>query len=180
MQSHGGKVLLRIKQRIKTLKLMKSSCLRACVLQAAVKPPTVQNIYKSLVMQYTLGAIPVVVLRFVGYWAYGNAVSQYMLFSSSGPTWLITIANCAAFLQILVTIHMSTYMHPQTSQLLKLLLSFSSSSSSSSFNPSNKNLLALAELALKSSSVYINMFKEISHRTLVKKIVPCLHSPKSL
>jgi len=154
LQSHGGKVLLRIKQRIKTLKLMKSSCLRACVLQAAVKPPTVQNIYKSLVMQYTLGAIPVVVLTFVGYWAYGNAVSQYMLFSSSGPTWLITVANCAAFLQILVTIHVSSYMH------LKLLNSSSSSSASQAplALQASTHLIGIclhsqSMLALKSSSV---------------------------
>jgi hypothetical protein len=141
LQSHGAKALLRIKQRIKTLKLMKSSCLRACVLQAAVKPPTVQNIYKSLVMQYTLGAIPV--FTFIGYWAYGNAVSQYMLFSSFGPTWLITVANCAAFLQILVTIHVSTYMH------LKLLNSSSSSSASQA---------PLAPLAPQASTHLIGIF----------------------
>ncbi len=69
LQSHGTKVLLRIKQTVKTLKLMKSSCLLVCVLQAAVKPPTVQNIYKSLVMQYTLGAIPVAhVCWILGLW----------------------------------------------------------------------------------------------------------------
>ncbi|CAM6012330.1 unnamed protein product [Sphagnum balticum] len=74
-------------------------------LQANVRPPTVRNIYKALGFLYIVGATPVIVLTFVAYWAYGNGVSEYLLYSTSGPTWLVTVANVAAFLQVLVTIH---------------------------------------------------------------------------
>ncbi|CAM6069756.1 unnamed protein product [Sphagnum tenellum] len=77
----------------------------ATSLQAIVRPPIVQNIYKALGFQYIIDAIPVIVLTFVGYWAYGNNVNEYLLYSTSGPTWLVTVANVVAFLQILVTIH---------------------------------------------------------------------------
>lgn len=74
-------------------------------LQANVRPPTVRNIYKALGFEYIVGGTPVIVLVFVAYWAYGNGVSEYLLYSTSGPTWLVTVANVAAFLQVLVTIH---------------------------------------------------------------------------
>ncbi|CAK9867975.1 unnamed protein product [Sphagnum jensenii] len=74
-------------------------------LQANVRPPTVRNIYKALAFEYIVGATPVIVLVFLAYWAYGNGVSEYLLYSTSGPTWLVTVANVAAFLQVLVTIH---------------------------------------------------------------------------
>ncbi|CAM6012329.1 unnamed protein product [Sphagnum balticum] len=74
-------------------------------LQANVRPPTVRNIYKALGFQYIVGATPVIVLTFVAYWAYGNGVSEYLRYSTSGPKWLVTVANVAAFLQVLVTIH---------------------------------------------------------------------------
>jgi hypothetical protein len=75
-----------------------------------VTPSTVQNIFKAPGFQSIIAAIPVIVLTFVGYWAYGNDVSEYLLYSTSGPTWLVTVANVAAFLQILVTIHVSIYL----------------------------------------------------------------------
>jgi hypothetical protein len=62
----------------------------------------VQNIYKALGFQYIIAAILVIVLTFVGYWAYGNGVSEYLLYSTFGPTWLVIVANVVAFLQILV------------------------------------------------------------------------------
>jgi hypothetical protein len=52
----------------------------------------------------------VIVLTFIEYWAYGNNVSEYLLYSTSGPTWLVTVANVVAFLQIFVTIHVSIYL----------------------------------------------------------------------
>ncbi len=76
-----------------------------------------RNIYKALGFQYIVGATPVIVLIFVAYWAYGNGVSEYLLYSTSGPTWLVTVANVAAFLQILVTIHVSIYLCSSTSSL---------------------------------------------------------------
>jgi hypothetical protein len=75
-----------------------------------VRPPIVQNIYKALGFQYIIDAIPVIVLTFVEYWTYGNNVNEYLLYSTSSPTWLVTIANVMAFLQILVTIHVSIYL----------------------------------------------------------------------
>ncbi|CAK9863752.1 unnamed protein product [Sphagnum jensenii] len=74
-------------------------------LQADVRPPTVRNIYKALGLQYTLGAIPIIGLTLIGYWAYGNVVSGFILESNSGPKWLVTVAKVAAFFQILVTLH---------------------------------------------------------------------------
>ncbi len=76
-----------------------------------------RNIYKALGFEYIVGATPVIVLVFVAYWAYGNGVSEYLLYSTSGPTWLVTIANVAAFLQVLVTIHVSTYLCSSSSSL---------------------------------------------------------------
>ncbi|CAK9203061.1 unnamed protein product [Sphagnum troendelagicum] len=74
-------------------------------LQADVRPPTARNIYKALGLQYTLGAIPIIGLTLIGYWAYGNVVSGFILESNSGPKWLVTVAKVAAFFQILVTLH---------------------------------------------------------------------------
>ncbi|CAK9209813.1 unnamed protein product [Sphagnum troendelagicum] len=74
-------------------------------LQASVRPPTVRNIYKALGFQYTVGAIPVIGLTLIVYWAYGNVVSGFALESNSGPKWLVTVAKVAAFFQILVTLH---------------------------------------------------------------------------
>jgi hypothetical protein len=96
-------------QKLKTLKLLKSSCLCVCVLQASVRPPTVRNIYKALGLQYTVGAIPVIGLTLIVYWAYGNVVSGFALESNSGPKWLVTVAKVAAFFQILVTLHVSIH-----------------------------------------------------------------------
>ncbi|KAH9536388.1 hypothetical protein CY35_17G105600 [Sphagnum magellanicum] len=74
-------------------------------LQANVRPPTARNIYKALGLQYTVGAIPVIGLTLIAYWAYGNVVSGFVLESNTGPKWLVTVAKVAAFFQILVTLH---------------------------------------------------------------------------
>jgi hypothetical protein len=83
-----------------------------------VRPPTGRNIYKALGFLYIVGATPVIVLICVAYWAYGNGVSEYLLYSTSGPTWLVTVANVAAFLQVLVTIHVSIYLCSSNSSLV--------------------------------------------------------------
>jgi hypothetical protein len=56
-------------------------------------------------MQFTVGTFPFLVLTFVGYWAYGNAANPYLLLSLGGPKSLVTIANAAAFLQAIVSLH---------------------------------------------------------------------------
>jgi nitrate reductase NapE component len=77
------------------------------LLQATVKQPSTRNIRKALGLQFTVGTFPILVLTFVGYWAYGNAVSPYMLNSVSGPKSAVTVANAAAFLQAIISLHVS-------------------------------------------------------------------------
>ncbi|KAG0566231.1 hypothetical protein KC19_7G047800 [Ceratodon purpureus] len=74
-------------------------------MQATVKQPTTRNIRKALGLQFTVGTFPILLLTFVGYWAYGNAVSPYMLNSVSGPKSAVTVANVAAFLQAIISLH---------------------------------------------------------------------------
>jgi hypothetical protein len=59
-------------------------------------------------MQFTVGTFPFLVLTFVGYWAYGNTANPYLLLSLGGPKSLVTIANAAAFLQAIVSLHVSS------------------------------------------------------------------------
>ena len=75
--------------------------------QATLKPPTTRNIRKALGLQFTVGTFPILLLTFVGYWAYGNAVSPYMLNSASGPKAAVIVANIAAFLQAIVSLYVS-------------------------------------------------------------------------
>jgi hypothetical protein len=77
-------------------------------LQATIRQPTTTNIYKALGMQFTVGTFPFLVLTFVGYWAYGNTANPYLLLSLGGPKSLVTIANAAAFLQAIVSLHVSS------------------------------------------------------------------------
>jgi hypothetical protein len=77
------------------------------IAQATIRQPTTTNIYKALGMQFTLGTFPFLLLTFVGYWAYGNGASVYLLSSLGGPKSLVTIANAAAFLQAIVSLHVS-------------------------------------------------------------------------
>ncbi len=78
-------------------------------LQATIRQPTTTNIYKALGMQFTVGTFPFLVLTFVGYWAYGNTANPYLLLSLGGPKSLVTIANAAAFLQAIVSLHVSSH-----------------------------------------------------------------------
>jgi len=75
-------------------------------MQATVKEPSTRNMKKALGLQFTVGTFPILVLTFVGYWAYGKNVSPYLLNSAvSGPKSALTVANVAAFLQAIVSIH---------------------------------------------------------------------------
>ncbi len=77
-------------------------------LQAVVRQPTVRNTHKALVMQFTLGTCPIILVMMVAYWAYGNAVNTYVLNSTSGPRPWVALANVTAFLQMIVSIHVSS------------------------------------------------------------------------
>lgn len=62
---------------------------------------------KGLYFQFIIGVFPLYVVAFVGYWAYGSDASAYLLDSISGPDWVKTVANVAAFLQTAITLHVS-------------------------------------------------------------------------
>ncbi len=75
--------------------------------QATIKSPTVKNINKALLLQFTVGTIPFFVITMVGYWAYGNLVYPYLIINLSGPKWAITFAEVAALLQAIIVFHVS-------------------------------------------------------------------------
>lgn len=74
-------------------------------IQATIKPPVVKNMEKALYFQFTFGSVLLYSVVFVGYWAYGSSTSTYLLNSVSGPVWVRTMANIAAFLQTVVALH---------------------------------------------------------------------------
>lgn len=74
-------------------------------IQATIKPPVVRNMDKALWFQFTVGGLPLYAVTFIGYWAYGNSSSSYLLNNVNGPTWVKTVANVAAFLQTVIALH---------------------------------------------------------------------------
>lgn len=60
---------------------------------------------KALYFQFTAGILPLYAVVFMGYWAYGSTTSTYLLNSVSGPVWVKTMANLAAFLQTVIALH---------------------------------------------------------------------------
>ncbi|CAH1430659.1 unnamed protein product [Lactuca virosa] len=74
-------------------------------IQATVKQPVVGNMMKALYFQFTVGVVPLYAVAFMGYWAYGNETSAYLLSSVSGPVWVKTFANISAFLQTVIALH---------------------------------------------------------------------------
>ncbi|XP_076933679.1 proline transporter 2-like [Bidens hawaiensis] len=74
-------------------------------IQATVRPPVVSNMMKALYFQFSLGVLPLYAVVFIGYWAYGNSASSYLLDSVNGPVWLKTSANVSAFLQSVIALH---------------------------------------------------------------------------
>ncbi|KQJ87026.1 hypothetical protein BRADI_4g09070v3 [Brachypodium distachyon] len=74
-------------------------------IQATIKPPVVKNMEKALWLQFTAGSVPLYAVIFIGYWAYGNETSSYLLNSVHGPVWVKAVANLAAFLQTVIALH---------------------------------------------------------------------------
>jgi hypothetical protein len=67
----------------------------------------VKNIEKALWFQFTIGVVPIYAVVFIGYWAYGNETSSYLLNSVNGPVWVKALANLSAFLQTVIALHVS-------------------------------------------------------------------------
>ncbi|KAL4576215.1 hypothetical protein LXL04_012306 [Taraxacum kok-saghyz] len=74
-------------------------------IQATVRPPVVSNMMKALYFQFSVGVLPLYAVVFVGYWAYGNGASSYLLNNVHGPIWIKTFANLSAFLQSVIALH---------------------------------------------------------------------------
>lgn len=77
--------------------------------QATIREPVVENMMKALYFQFSVGVLPLYLVTFVGYWAYGNDTSAYLLNNVNGPIWLKTVANISAFLQTIIALHVSNY-----------------------------------------------------------------------
>ncbi|KAL8192942.1 hypothetical protein R6Q57_027390 [Mikania cordata] len=74
-------------------------------IQATVRPPVVGNMMKALYFQFSVGVLPLYAVVFMGYWAYGNGASSYLLNNVNGSVWVKTSANISAFLQSIVALH---------------------------------------------------------------------------
>nr|GEU50571.1 proline transporter 2 [Tanacetum cinerariifolium] len=70
-----------------------------------VKQPVIRNMIKVLYFQFTLEVLPLYVVAFMGYWAYGNESPAYFLNSVSGLVWVKEFANLSAFLQTVIALH---------------------------------------------------------------------------
>ncbi|CAN6568906.1 unnamed protein product [Malus baccata var. baccata] len=76
-------------------------------IQATVRKPVVDNMMKALYFQFTAGVVPLYAVCFIGYWAYGNNTSSYLLNNVNGPVWVKAMANFAAFLQTVIALHVN-------------------------------------------------------------------------
>ncbi|XP_020233739.1 proline transporter 1 [Cajanus cajan] len=74
-------------------------------IQATIRQPVVKNMMKSLYFQFTVGVVPLFMVTFAGYWAYGSSTPTYLLSDVKGPVWLKAMANIAAFLQSVIALH---------------------------------------------------------------------------
>ncbi|KAG9130788.1 hypothetical protein Leryth_020013 [Lithospermum erythrorhizon] len=74
-------------------------------IQATIKQPVVGNMKKALNFQFTIGVLPMYAVTFIGYWAYGNTTSVYLMNSVHGPAWMKAFANFSALLQTVVALH---------------------------------------------------------------------------
>ncbi|KAF8107212.1 hypothetical protein N665_0124s0011 [Sinapis alba] len=74
-------------------------------IQATVRQPVVKNMMKALYFQFTVGVLPMYVVTFVGYWAYGSSTSTYLLNSVNGPLWVKALAHFSAILQSVISLH---------------------------------------------------------------------------
>lgn len=80
------------------------------ILQATVRPPVVSNMMKALYFQFSVGVLPLYAVAFIGYWAYGNSASSYLLNSVHGPVWVRVFANISAFFQSVIALHVMFYL----------------------------------------------------------------------
>jgi len=63
---------------------------------------------RALYFQFTVGVLPLYLVTFTGYWAYGSKTSVYLLNSVNGPVWVKAFANITAFLQSVIALHVHT------------------------------------------------------------------------
>ncbi|TKY47501.1 Proline transporter 2 [Spatholobus suberectus] len=56
-------------------------------------------------IQFTVGVLPLYLVTFTGYWAYGSSTAVYLLNSVNGPIWVKALANITAFLQSVIALH---------------------------------------------------------------------------
>ncbi|KAG8644987.1 proline transporter 2 [Manihot esculenta] len=74
-------------------------------IQATIRRPVVSNMMKALYFQFIIGSLPLFAVTWIGYWAYGNSTTTYLLSSVSGPVWVKAMANISAFLQSVIALH---------------------------------------------------------------------------
>ena len=74
-------------------------------IQATIKQPVVKNMMKALYFQFSVGVLPMYLVTFTGYWAYGNDTSSYLLNNVNGPIWVKAVANISSFLQSVISLH---------------------------------------------------------------------------
>lgn len=70
-------------------------------IQATLSQPIRGNMYKGIHLCYSVISSTYIMTTVSGYWAYGNAVSPYLVNSFANPTWVIRMANFFALLQII-------------------------------------------------------------------------------
>ncbi|XP_019456570.1 PREDICTED: proline transporter 2-like [Lupinus angustifolius] len=74
-------------------------------IQATIRQPVVKNMMKALYFQFTVGVVPLYLVTFTGYWAYGSSTVTYLLNNVNGPVWMKVMANITAFLQSVIALH---------------------------------------------------------------------------
>ncbi|CAL0315745.1 unnamed protein product [Lupinus luteus] len=74
-------------------------------IQATIRQPVVKNMMKALYFQFTVGVLPLYLVTFTGYWAYGSSTTTYLLNNVNGPVWMKVMANITAFLQSVIALH---------------------------------------------------------------------------
>ncbi|XLR30144.1 hypothetical protein S83_058044, partial [Arachis hypogaea] len=74
-------------------------------IQATIRQPVVKNMMKALYFQFTVGVLPLYLVTFAGYWAYGSSTETYLLNNVNGPVWVKAMANITAFLQSIIALH---------------------------------------------------------------------------
>ncbi|PNX75730.1 proline transporter 1-like protein [Trifolium pratense] len=74
-------------------------------IQATIQQPVVKNMMKALYFQFTVGVLPLYLVTFAGYWAYGSSTQTFLLNNVNGPIWVKAVANITAFLQSVIALH---------------------------------------------------------------------------